>query len=239
MTRLRVLIADDEPLAVERLQILCARLDTVQLVGTATDGEAALRMVEALDPDVLLLDIAMPGLDGVAVARALAGARTRVVFVTAYDAHAVAAFDLGVADYVLKPVAEDRLRLALERAGGGGGGGGGGAPPPPERDFWVPGRGELVRVSARDLDRVEAERDYMRLWVGTRSWLLHATMEEVEGRLDPACFVRVHRSTILRRDAIRGLRHEGGGAWSAIDAEGRAWRIGRSYLDTVRSMVRG
>lgn len=231
MTRLRVLIADDEPLAVERLQILCARLDGVQLVGTAADGEAAIRMVEALDPDVLLLDIAMPGMDGVSVARALAGRRTRVVFVTAFDQHAVSAFDLGVADYVLKPVAADRLALALERAGGA-------RPAAPERDFWVPGRGELVRVAARDIERVEAERDYMRLWVGTRSWLLHATMEDVEGRLDPASFVRVHRSTILRRDTIRGLRHEGGGAWSALDAEGRAWRIGRSYLDQVRSMVR-
>jgi two-component system response regulator AlgR len=231
MSRLRVLIADDEPLAVERLQILCARLDTVQLVGTAADGEAALRMVEALDPDVLLLDIAMPGLDGVAVARALAGARTRVVFVTAFDAHAVAAFDLGVADYVLKPVAADRLKLALERAGAQ-------RQAPPERDFWVPARGELVRVAANDIERVEAERDYMRLWVGTRSWLLHATMDEVEGRLDPDRFVRVHRSTILRRDTIKGLRHEGGGAWSALDAEGRAWRIGRSHLDAVRAMVR-
>src|SRR5688572_21992624 len=114
---LRTLIADDEPLAVERLQILCAGLPALQLVGTATDGDAALRLVDALQPDLLFLDIAMPGLDGIDVARALEGKARRpaIIFVTAFDGFAVAAFDVAAVDYLLKPVAPERLERAVAR----------------------------------------------------------------------------------------------------------------------------
>ena len=103
---LKVLIADDEPLAAERLQLLLGRTDGVDLVGTASDGEAAVRLAEGLAPDVMLLDIAMPGMDGIDVARALADRRPcpAVVFVTAFDQFAVAAFEVAAVDYLMKPI---------------------------------------------------------------------------------------------------------------------------------------
>src|SRR5205823_9048737 len=115
---LKVLIADDEPLAAERLQLLLARAEGAQLVGTASDGDSAINLTEALHPDVLLLDIAMPGLDGIGVARALAAQNPSpaVVFVTAFDQFAVAAFEVEAVDYLMKPVDPLRLQRALDRA---------------------------------------------------------------------------------------------------------------------------
>src|SRR5436190_979324 len=114
---LRVLIADDEPLAAERLQLLLARADGAQLVGTASDGDSAINLTRALSPDLLLLDIAMPGLDGIGVARALAvqDPSPAVVFVTAFDQFAVAAFEVEAVDYLMKPVDPLRLQRALDR----------------------------------------------------------------------------------------------------------------------------
>lgn len=243
-TRLRTLIVDDEPLAIERLQIMCSQISCLNLVGTATDGAAALRMVPALKPDLLLLDIAMPGLDGMEVARALEQTEPRplVIFVTAFDQFAVAAFDVSAVDYLLKPVAQDRLERAVSRARTLTA-----APPPPAaenqqggrwaQEFWVPHRAEIIRIAAEEIDLIEAERDYMRLHVGTRSYLLHQTITELERRLDPAEFVRLHRSTIARRGHIAGFRHEAGGAWLAQLKDGKELRIGRTYLANARAIA--
>src|ERR671927_575450 len=115
---LRVLIADDEPLAAERLQLLLAKSDGAHLVGTASDGDSAINLTQALHPDLLLLDIAMPGLDGIGVAKALAAQNPSpaVVFVTAFDQFAVAAFEVEAVDYLMKPVDPARLQRALDRA---------------------------------------------------------------------------------------------------------------------------
>ncbi len=237
---LRTLIVDDEPLAIERLQILCAGLD-VTLVGSANDAAAALRLIEALTPELLLLDIAMPGLSGMELAEKLS---TRpepplVVFVTAFDAFAVAAFDADAVDYLLKPIDRPRLARAIARAHAKR------AEPGAARgdarwasEFWVPHRGDIVRIDAASIDRVEAERDYMRLHVGERSYLIHATIAELERRLDPHRFVRLHRSTIVRRDRITGLRRDAGGGWSAALADGGCTAIGRTYLDAARALTR-
>src|SRR5918995_7035277 len=114
---LRVMVVDDEPLAVERLQLLLARCPSATVVGTANEGEAALRIAEAVSPDLVLLDIAMPGMDGIDVARALSESTVdpAVVFVTAFDNFAVAAFDVAAIDYLMKPVQPDRLARALDR----------------------------------------------------------------------------------------------------------------------------
>jgi len=237
---LRTLLVDDEPLAVERLQILCARVPGLQLVGTATDGQAALRMVEALEPELLLLDIAMPGLDGIGVAKALEAQAQMpaIIFVTAFDQFAVAAFDVAAVDYLLKPVAPERLERAIARVRTQLGESVAKATPSKwTTEFWVPHRAEIVRVPASDIDLIEAERDYMRLHVGPRSYLLHQTISELERRLDPAQFIRLHRSTIARRDRIAGLKHDGFGAWTAELADGRSLRIGRTYLASARTMV--
>ena len=239
---LRVLVVDDEPLAVERLQLLLAQCDGVAVAGTANDGEAALRIAEAVLPDLVLLDIAMPGMDGVDVARALAGfARPpAVVFATAFDNFAVAAFDIEAVDYLMKPVQLERLQRALERARSRGETAPAAAAAPASRhveEFWVPDHSGLVRIAARDIERVTAERDYMRLHVGRRSWLIHRTIGRLEEELDPALFIRVHRSVIVRRDTIAGLYRDDAGHWVARLADGGEQRIGRSYSDEVKKLA--
>jgi DNA-binding LytR/AlgR family response regulator len=242
--RLRTLIVDDEPLAIERLQLLCAREPGIDLVGTASDGHAALRLAEALQPDLLLLDITMPELDGIGVARALGASAQQpaVIFVTAFDAFAVEAFDLAAIDYLLKPVAPERLSRAVERVMARKTGSDTPPAPPPQpehtQEFWVPHRSELIRIAARDIERIDAERDYMRLQVGGRSFLLHQTISALEARLDPAQFIRLHRSTIVRRDLIQGLRHDGGGVWYADLGDAQEIRIGRTYLPAVKAIAR-
>jgi len=246
---LRTLIVDDEPLAVERLQILCARIPALLVVGTASDGGAALRLIEALTPDLVLLDMTMPEVDGLGVARQLAAAvvgsahRPSVIFVTAHEDFAVDAFDLDAVDYVLKPVSPDRLERAIGRAlvrrtqtlAPSG--------TDPEQtspwleELWVPHRSELVRLATLDLDRIDAERDYVRLHTGTRSYLMLHTIAGLEARLDPERFIRLHRSVIVRRDRIAGLRHDGLGVWSAELVDGDAVRIGRTYLARVKAMA--
>src|SRR5437764_3088490 len=224
---LRVLIADDEPLAAERLQLLLARADGAQLVGTASDGDSAIHLTAALHPDLLLLDIAMPGLDGIAVARALAAQNPSpaVVFVTAFDQFAVAAFEVEAVDYLMKPVEPSRLQRALDRARAylqqrAG------QPAPGKasqwlEEFWASDMSGLVRIAARDVDRVSAERDYMRLHVGRRSWLIHHSMAALEEGLDPSLFVRLHRSAIVRKDFITGFTRNPSGRWIARLAGGQ------------------
>jgi two-component system response regulator AlgR len=239
---LRTLIVDDEPLAVERLQMLCAREPRIALVGTASDGEAALRLIEGLEPDLVLLDIAMPLLDGIGVARAASrmASSPAVIFVTAFEGFAVEAFDLAAVDYLLKPVAHDRLSRAIDRVEqtlGNRGPASNEAPSEWAEEFWVPHRAELVRIGAEQIDRIEAERDYMRLHVGPNSYLLHQTISALENRLDPQRFVRLHRSHIVRRDYIERLRHDGSGVWSACLSDGTEIRIGRTYLVNARAMA--
>jgi len=240
--QLRTLIVDDESLAVERLQILCARIPGVSLVGTAMDGAGALRLIEALKPDLLLLDIQMPGIDGMAVANALAsrGSPPALIFVTAFDQFAVAAFDVAAVDYLLKPVEAARLERAIARIRTHVKTAAQSAPAqssPWTQEFWVPHRTEIIRIAALDIDLIEAERDYMRLHVGERSFLLHQTITELERKLDPAVFVRLHRSTLTRRDRILGFKHNGSGAWEVQLRDGRWLRIGRTYLANVRAMA--
>lgn len=244
---IRTMIVDDEPLAVERLQMLCAREPRIALVGTATDGEAALRLIEGLKPDLVLLDIAMPLLDGIGVARAVGrmGIRPAVIFVTAFEGFAVEAFDLAAVDYMLKPVAHDRLTRAVDRVEAAlRNQSSAGAPaiasePSPEwaEEFWVPHRSELIRIATDQIDRIEAERDYMRLHVSAHSYLLHQTISSLEERLDPQQFVRLHRSHIVRRDHIARLRHDGSGVWFAALTDGGEIRIGRTFLANARAMT--
>ena len=239
---LRVMVVDDEPLAVERLQLLLARCTGAVVVGTANDGEAALRIAEAVKPDLVLLDIAMPGMDGIDVARSLSELEVdpTVVFVTAFDNFAVAAFDVAAIDYLMKPVQLERLERALERVrahAAGGKSAGRRRLPTHVEEFWVPDHSGLVRIAASDIERVTAERDYMRLHVGPRSWLIHRTIAKLEEDLDPELFIRVHRSVILRRDTITSLYRDDTGHWTARLKDGAEQRIGRSYIDQVKRLA--
>jgi two-component system response regulator AlgR len=233
------MVVDDEPLAVERLQLLLARIPGVAVVGTANEGEAALRIAEAVAPDLVLLDIAMPGMDGIDVARALSHSAVdpAVVFITAFDNFAVAAFDVAAIDYLMKPVQPERLERATDRVRAHLAGGGRDKDRPVVlhvEEFWVPDHSGLVRIAASDIERITAERDYMRLYVGARSWLIHRTIAKLEEELDPAMFMRVHRSVILRRDTIIGLYRDDTGHWTARLKDGGEQRIGRSYVEEVK-----
>jgi two-component system response regulator AlgR len=238
---LRTLIVDDEPLAIERLQILCAQMAEIAFVGTASDGEGALRLIEALSPELVLLDISMPGLDGIGVARALEGKANcpAIIFCTAFDQFAVAAFDVAAVGYLLKPVALDQLARTVSRVAGMRRAITAAPAAVPEwiEEFWVPQRSEVIRIAATDIDRIGAERDYMRLHIGKRSFLLHQTIGALEQRLDPARFVRLHRSAIVRRDWISKLRHDGLGTWYAVLGDTDEVRIGRSYLANARALI--
>lgn len=247
------LIVDDEPLAIDRLRTICARLPGVNVVGTASDGVEALTQIAALAPELVLLDLTMPELGGLEVARRLSGQPQppAVIFVTAHDNHAVEAFDLDAVDYVLKPVEAERLERAIARAlARRESDGRTGAEPldaasPWLEELWVPHRSELVRIGVGEVGRIDAERDYVRLHVGgdssagdaRRSYLLLQTIAGLEARLDPARFIRIHRSIILRRDRITGLRHDGLGVWSVETHDGETLRIGRTYLAKVKAMA--
>ena len=232
------IIMDDEPLAVEALRGLCARSAAMNVIGHAGDGGSGLAAIDRLRPDAVFLDIEMPGMDGLSVAASLGrlAAPPLIVFVTAYDHFAAQAFDLAVVDYVLKPVEAVRLdraierlaeRLALGRV----------AEPTRARELWVPSRGAMVRLDVSDISRVEAERDYVRIFVGEASYLLRGSITAIEERLDSEQFLRVHRSTILRRAAIAEVRHRGAGAWVATDMAGGSTNIGRSFLANVRAKL--
>jgi two-component system response regulator AlgR len=244
---LKILIADDEPLAAERLQMMLARIAGIHLVGTAHDGESAVRMAEALKPDLVFLDIAMPGLDGIEVARALSRQEhsPAVVFVTAFDQFAVAAFDVAAIDYLMKPVDAARLERSVDRARAylsgltdeAGAEVPSAAPSPWLEEFWASDLSGLVRIASRDIDRVTAERDYMRLHVAKRSWLIHHSMTALEEGLNPEIFVRLHRSAIVRRDFIAGFSRNASGRWIARLADGEEQPVGRLYADQVRAIA--
>jgi two-component system response regulator AlgR len=233
---LRVLIVDDEPLAIERLQILLARLDDVEVVGSALSGAEALSLVERHRPDLCLLDIAVPDMSGIDIARALArgDVAPKVVFITAFDSFAVAAFEIEAVDYLVKPVDPARLSQALERVRRH-------VPAAPAEadsrltEFWVSQHQGLVRIAAADVDRITAERDYMRLHIGARSWLINDSLANLEQQLEPGTFLRLHRGAIVNRRFIHGLRRDESG-WIAVLGDGSEQKVGRSYADNLRAL---
>ena len=234
---LDILIVDDEPLAIDRLRMLLSGVDGVAVVGTATTGAAALTAAERHAPDLCLLDIAIPDINGIDIARALArSARPpMVIFVTAFDSFAVAAFDIDAIDYLVKPVDSARLGRAIDRARRH-------VPAAPVAhprahlgEFWVSERDGLRRIAACQIDRICAERDYMRLYSGSRSWLINDSLSHLEQQLDPAEFVRLHRGAIVNRRFVTGMRRDENG-WVATLGDGNEQRVSRSYSDNLRTL---
>jgi two-component system response regulator AlgR len=162
------------------------------------------------------------------------------VFITAFDNFALSAFDVAAVDYLMKPVETDRLSRAVARARDlleSGRARGRKAPSRYVDEFWVPDQQGLIRIAARDIERITAERDYMRLHVGSRSWLIYRTIGKLEEELDPELFIRVHRSVILRRDVIAGLTRDDNGHWAARLKAGGEVRIGRSHIGDVKKLA--
>ncbi|HEY4545131.1 MAG TPA: LytTR family DNA-binding domain-containing protein [Pedomonas sp.] len=240
---LRILLADDEPLALERLVFALRDIEGTEVVATASNGlEAAQKIIE-LKPDVAILDIQMPGRTGLGIAAGLDPAdRPEIIFVTAYEHHAVDAFDVEAADYVLKPLRLDRLRQAIERVRRRRSSRGQVAPADAahqannmsgDEAFWVQGRHGLVRVGIDELDWIEAAKDYVLLHTPTRSHILRATMGAIETRVAPCGLIRVHRSAIVRPGAVRSLQHSANGAATLVLDGGIAVPVGPSYLPEV------
>lgn len=233
-SRLTCVLVDDEPPARELLGFLCEEQD-VDVIGQAEDGRSALILLEKLEPDFVMLDITMPVMDGMTLARRLFD-RPRtpaIVFTTAFSQYAVAAFDVAAVDYLLKPIDPARFAVAVERVRTGLGVNTGKS----IDCLWVPHRSELLRIEITAIERVEAEKDYVRIYVAGRSYLLRETMDGLQNRLPRKDFVRLHRSTIVRRDLMTGVRHEGSGVWSAMMKDDTLQRIGRSYLSDVRAGI--
>lgn len=256
---LRAIIVDDEPLAVRRLQIALARIGEIELVGTASDGAKAVDLIDACAPDLVLLDIMMPAMDGFELVRALdpAGA-PEVIFVTAYSEFAVRAFEEGAVGYVLKPVGEGRLRVAVDRArvklrtrnaeerlaalqsvleslSG--------RDPSPESGFdqelWINNGRTTERILVKEATWFETAGDYVAVHCGSKELLLHDSLTSLAQRLDPAEFARVHRRAIVRLAAIKAVERGKFGALVLSLESGDQVRVSRSYKRSVLDRIQG
>ena len=248
----RTLIVDDEPLARRRLRTILADEAGIEIIGEASTGRAAVTAIVETRPDLLLLDIQMPGQDGFAVLRQIAGVHQPVVvFIAAHDKHAIRAFEMQAIDYVLKPVIEDRLRAAVRRAIQRVG---------ERRHADLTGaiarllesvdRGRTAgRIAVKtergvallpvgDIHWVEAEGDYVRFHTAKGAHLLRATLSEIESRLEAPRFARVHRSAIVNVESIREIQPLFKGDYVLVLKTGAEVRSGRSHRATVQALMR-
>ena len=232
---MRVLIVDDEPLARARMAALLGECAGVEVVGNVGDGEAALAALGELQPDALLLDINMPGLDGVALAQRLAGrARPQVIFCTAYEAHALKAFELGAADYLLKPVRLDRLREALQRAQRRL------ADAPREPVAYLHGRlrGEQVRIALDEVICLLAEEKYVVVQHRRGELLIEESLRQLEEAY-PEQLIRLHRNCLVPPPRLLGLKTLADGRVLArLDGSELSPEISRRNLPAVRKLLR-
>jgi len=248
--RLRAIVVDDEDLARRRMRDLVAAHDALELIGVASNGGEALDAIVEMRPDVVFLDIQMPELDGLEVVQALDDdALPAIVFVTAYDRYAIEAFEVGAVDYLLKPVTEERFRAAVDRIARRLAG-----HEAPQRPREVAAaldasRGYAPRLVARrggkhyfvrtsELDWLEAEGNYLRLHSSGASHLVRLTMKEAEARLDPAAFVRIHRSIIVAIDRIAAIESGDTGEYVVTTTDGTRLQASRSYNARVRGLLR-
>ena len=231
-----VLIVDDEPLARSRLKALCERTGLFGDTELASGGRQALEKIRQQPPDILLLDVDMPDLSGLKVAQFCQHlARTpEIIFTTAHSSYAVQAFRLEATDYLLKPVKESLLREAVDRAIANRARDGADREPAVSGRLWVQdGQGGL-QLLVSDIEWVEAERDYMRLYLHGRSYLVHQSMGALERELPADLFVRVHRSIIVRRDCIAEIRRKGRKRFVILQ-NGNQLPIGPRYADRIVS----
>jgi two-component system, LytTR family, response regulator len=250
---IRTLIADDEPLARERLRTLLARHDDVQIIGECANGPDTIDAITELHPDLVLLDVEMPRVDGFAVLEALdPEALPAVVFVSAHDQYAVRAFEAHALDYILKPFDEARVDRALHRVRGQ-------LTRAPGDTRHIDPRlvslleelrdrrrsdrlvvktgGRVVFLRTEDIDWIEASGNYVRLHVGGEAHLLRESMKNMERRLDPSTFVRIHRSAIVNVDRIRELEPWFHGEYIVILRDGTRLTSSRVFSDRLNALI--
>ena len=256
---LRALVVDDEDLARRLVREYLRGHPDIEVVGESANGLDAVKQIGALSPDLAFLDIQMPRLTGLEVLE-LTGRREGVIFTTAYDEHAMKAFDLHAVDYLLKPFTQARFDEALARArmllgasaaGGGAAGTAGGAQaraaaldalvarPPGQRleRLLIRDRDQVHVVAVGDVDCLEAQGDYVAVHASGRTLLKLQRLAELEEQLDPATFVRVHRSWIVNLASLQAIERQGADGHAARLRSGQRVPISRAGYDRLKSWV--
>lgn len=244
--RASVLIVDDEPVAREGLRRMLGGVSWLRVVGEAADGRTAAAQIDALTPDMVLLDVEMPGLTGLDVLRRVAH-QPLVIFTTAHAQHAVTAFELGAVDYLLKPFGQERLDGALEKVRAALGEPAGTpalerlaeimAVGPISRLFVRTGNA-IVPVSVSDIAWFEARGDYVAAHAGAARHLLHLSLNRLEERLEPRRFARLHRGHIVNLDRVKAFRSDGRGRMVAQLDDGTVLPVSRSKSQELRALSR-
>ena len=234
MKPLRVVIADDEPPARRRLRRLLLEVGGVVIVGEAGDAPATASAIRLHRPDVVLLDIQMPGRSGIDLAAGLDAWRPSIIFVTAHDAHAVRAFELDALDYLLKPVSRGRLADAVGRAHRARGIEASAV----DRDaslvrLPVAGEGRIQLVDVASIDWIESADNYAILHCGARRHILRETMARLAAKLDARKFARIHRSAIVQIDRVDRLEPLARGDWTIVLRDGTALTMSRTFRADV------
>jgi two-component system LytT family response regulator len=234
--RIRALVVDDEPLARSNLTVLLRRDPAIEVVRECGSGEDALKEIRGSKPDLVFLDVQMPECDGFDVLEMLGGELPpAVVFVTAYDQYALRAFEAGALDYLLKPFDNARFdralgrakeRIAHDRN-----------PPPALDKFVVKSAGQVSFLKASEIDWIEAADYYSCLHVGARTHLLRRSMAELDDELDQTVFCRIHRSTIVRLDRVRGMKLNESGEYDVLLEDGTKLRLSRRYRKELQSRL--
>jgi DNA-binding LytR/AlgR family response regulator len=257
--KLRLLIADDEPLALRRLKVALQAIPGVEIVAAVGDGAQAIAAMRETRPDIVLLDIRMPLANGFEVANAVQDSGDpAIIFVSAFKSHALQAFETSAVDYLLKPVEFERLAAAIERARGRRAAqsasrraeelaavlealkreGEARDGPRYESEFWIRDRGRFLRVPVVEVERIEAERDYVRLYWEGRTLLHRETMSRLEEKLDPALMLRVHRSAFVNWARLRAVRRDLNGRLMAVLEGGEEVAVSRAYAQRVMAEMK-
>ena len=262
---IRTLIVDDEKLAIQGLQVRLEPFDDVEVIDTCQNGREAIRAIKTQKPDLVFLDIQMPGFDGFSVVQGVMEIDPPLfVFVTAYQEHAIRAFEANAVNYLMKPVDEDKLADTIERvrvrlsekksseeaeklmnvlsevapeAAEEFTGEDGDAAGRYEKLINVKDRGQIFRVEVGTIEHIEAAGDYMCIYTGDNSLILRETMKDLERRLDPRKFQRVHRSTIVNLDQVRQVKPHTNGECFLVLESGAEVKVSRSYRDVVARFV--
>jgi two-component system, LytTR family, response regulator len=249
---IRTLVVDDESLARERLCDMLAADPQIEIIAECANGQEAIEAIQLHSPDLVFLDVEMPGIDGFGVLEALPPESIpTVIFVTAYDQYAVRAFEVYALDYLLKPFDQERFEKALERAKSNISGQRSDAisqrilsaleeiktrPVHLER-LVIKMNGHVFFIKAEEIDWLEAEGNYVRLHAGKESYLLRDTISALESQLDPKKFIRVHRSAIVNIDRITELQPWFHGEYRIILTEGVQLTLSRTYREKLHELL--
>ena len=262
---IRTILVDDEKLAIQGLQLRLEPFEDVEIIDTCSNGREAIRKIKTEKPDLVFLDIQMPGFDGFSVVKGVMEIEPPLfVFVTAYEEHAIRAFETNAVNYLMKPVDEDKLADTVERVrqrlaekksaedaeqlldvlaevapdrAAEFGADDSESAERFEKLINVKDRGQIFRVEVESIEHIEAAGDYMCIYTGDNSLILRETMKDLERRLDPRKFQRVHRSTIVNLDQVRQVKpHTNGECFLVLDS-GAEVKVSRSYRDVVARFV--